>query len=71
MLPSTAILKLKFDEALVLRPVLVFGVVGLGWHPPEYPKGVVNRTPSRPSSTPGTCHSTPKLNMDKALAPQA
>ena len=28
-----------------------FGVDGLGWHVPEYSKGVVNRNPSRPSST--------------------
>ena len=27
---------------LVLHPTLNFGVDGLGWHAPEYPKGVVS-----------------------------
>jgi len=40
-------------KLLVLRPTLIFGVDGLGWQAPEYSKGVVNRTPSRPSSTQG------------------
>ena len=51
------------------RVLVLFSRLNFGFRVarPEYWKGVLNRTPSRPSSTQGRASQPQKSNLDKAL----